>query len=298
MHSGQIMLSVQQVERIVAEQFPQWSDLSITAVHGGGTVNHIFRLGNDLSARFPLVVDDPARTLERLEKEADAIIEFADAISVLAPSPVAIGRQSPDYPGPWAAQTWISGRPAVDADVLNSDVLARDIVQLIKELRAVPTDDRAFKGDGRGGDLQMHDNWMETCFNQSAGMLDAPRLRRVWSRMRELPREQPDMMTHGDLLPTNLLVRGQQLVGVLDAGGFGPADPALDLMGVWSLFDRARRQVVRDELKCSALGWAGGQAWAFEPAMGAVWYYVESNHKMSMMGQRALADIVQEWNVS
>ena len=40
-------------------------------------------------------------------------------------------------------------------------------------------------------------------------------------------------MSHGDLIPGNVLVNDGRLVGILDCGGFGPADPALDLVAAF-----------------------------------------------------------------
>ncbi|MFC5815422.1 hypothetical protein [Nonomuraea harbinensis] len=34
--------------------------------------------------------------------------------------------------------------------------------------------------------------------------------------------------------------------------------------------------------------WERGRAWAFQQAMGAVWYYAETNRAMSRMGRRTL----------
>ena len=45
------------------------------------------------------------------------------------------------------------------------------------------------------------------------------------------------MMSHGDLIPGNVLVSGGRLAGVLDVGGVGPADPALDLVAAWHLLE-------------------------------------------------------------
>jgi aminoglycoside phosphotransferase (APT) family kinase protein len=82
-------------------------------------------------------------------------------------------------------------------------------------------------------------------------------------------------------------IRGGRLTGVIDVGGLGPADPALDLVCAWHLLEPGPRQVLRDDLE-----WERGRAWAFEQAMGAVWYYVESNPAMSSMGQRTLRRIM------
>jgi aminoglycoside phosphotransferase (APT) family kinase protein len=130
---------------------------------------------------------------------------------------------------------------------------------------------------------------MERCFASSEQLLDVVRLRRMWAVMRELPHTPgPDVMTHGDLIPGNALVSGGRLAGILDVGGFGPADPALDLVGAWHLLDAAPRRVLRTALGCTDLEWERGRAWAFEQAMGAVWYYRESNPAMSRMGRRTL----------
>ena len=44
-------------------------------------------------------------------------------------------------------------------------------------------------------------------------------------------------MTHSDLIPGNVLVSAGRLSGILDVGGFGPADPALDLVSAWHLLE-------------------------------------------------------------
>src|SRR5690606_732803 len=106
--------------------------------------------------------------------------------------------------------------------------------------------------------------WMQTCFANSEGLLDVPRLRRLWMVMRDLPRTAPDVMTHGDLTPGNVLVADGRLTGVLDVGDLGPADPALDLIAGWNLLEAKPRRVFRDLLGCDDLDWARGRAWAFE----------------------------------
>jgi len=134
---------------------------------------------------------------------------------------------------------------------------------------------------------------METCFHQSKGLLDVPSLRRMWAAFRELPPPpSADVTTHGDLTPGNVLVSNGRLAGILDVGGLGPADPALDLVGAWHLLLDAPREVLRGQLGCDDLEWERGKAWAFEQSMGAVWYYRDSNASMSTMGLRTLEHLV------
>ncbi|MGH8924453.1 MAG: aminoglycoside phosphotransferase, partial [Acidimicrobiia bacterium] len=40
--------------------------------------------------------------------------------------------------------------------------------------------------------------------------------------------------------------------------------------------------------------WERGKAWAFEQAMGAAWYYQESNPAMHQMGRRTLERILAD----
>jgi aminoglycoside phosphotransferase (APT) family kinase protein len=190
-------------------------------------------------------------------------------------------------------QTWLPGVVATHNDPGKSVAFAHDLCAFINDVRAIDTGGRTFEGRGRGGDLTSHDAWMETCFTRSEHLLDVPRLRRIWANMRDLPRgASADVMTHGDLIPGNVLVSSGRLAGVLDVGGLGPADPALDLVGAWHLLAAGTRQVLREDLGCDDLEWERGMACAFEQAMGTVWYYVKSNPVMSQMGRRTLERIV------
>jgi aminoglycoside phosphotransferase (APT) family kinase protein len=293
MHDDQVDVTTDIVGTLIQEQFPQWSGKAIRPLPSTGTVNAIFRIGNDLSARFPLRPADPAEAQAVLEQEARASAELAQVSRFPVPEPVALGKPGAGYPMPWSVQTWLPGTVASDADPSGSDAFAEDLAAFIADLRDAETRGRLFNGDNRGGVLTHHDDWMAKCFEESEGLLDAPRLRQVWSHLRELPRTGADVMSHGDLIPGNVLVAGDRLGGVLDTGGFGPADPALDLVGAWHLLQSGPREVLRRALACDELEWERGKAWAFEQAMGVVWYYVESNPAMSRMGRRTLARILE-----
>ncbi len=86
---------------------------------------------------------------------------------------------------------------------------------------------------------------MEECFERSVHLVDGPRLRRIWPRLRDLPRISADVMTHGDLTPGNVLVPAGRLAGVIDVGSLGPADLALDLVAAWHLLEAGPREVLR-----------------------------------------------------
>lgn len=288
MHADQLTIATATVRALVDEQFPAWRGLPVRRLASSGTVHAIFRIGDELAARFPVRPDDPAAARRRLAAEAAAARELAGRTRFPTPVPVAIGSPGHGYPLPWLVQTWLPGSTADEQDASTSVEFAYDLAELVAGIRAIDTRGRRFAGAGRGGDLRDHDDWMRTCFARSEGLLDVPRLRRMWTVMRELPRTAPDVMTHGDLIPGNVLVSGGRLTGVLDVGGLGPADPALDLIAAWHLLEDGPRRVFRDRLGCDDLEWARGRAWAFEQAMGAVWYYAETNPAMARFARRTL----------
>jgi hypothetical protein len=69
-------VTVDVVTALVAAQFPAWRHLPITGIASSGTVNALFRIGDQLTAGCPLQPDDFAATLRWLEAEAAAADEL------------------------------------------------------------------------------------------------------------------------------------------------------------------------------------------------------------------------------
>ncbi|WGF87441.1 aminoglycoside phosphotransferase family protein [Marinivivus vitaminiproducens] len=294
MHDDQLPIEADIVRAMIDDQFPAYRHEPIRQVDSSGTDHAIFRIGAEVAARFPLRAADPAACAERLRKEAAAVAAFARHSPFASPRPIGLGRPGPLYPMPWTVQSWLEGDVATPDGLAASKPFALDIAELIRSLRAGNTHGRRFAGQGRGGDLRDHDGWMSACFTESEDLLDVPRLRRLWARLRALPPAGPDVMSHGDLIPANLLVRDGRLVGVLDCGGFGPADPALDLVAAWHLLDREGRDALRARLGSGDAEWRRGADWAFEQAMGLVWYYRTTHPTMSALGRSTLRRILDD----
>nr|WP_269330161.1 phosphotransferase [Kineosporia babensis] len=276
---------------MIAGQFPAWAGLPVRRVQAEGTVNAVFRIGEELAARFPLRPAEPAQARAEFVGEAAAARKLLAASRFPVPEQVALGAPGEGYPMPWAVQTWLSGVTATEVDPSRSPGFADDLAELILDIRAIDTEGQTFSGKGRGGELTSQDAWLEKCFVESAGLLDVPYWRSRWAQWRELPRVAPDLTTHGDLIPGNVLVSAApavRLSGVLDVGGLGPADPALELVAAWHLLGGSTRERLRHGLEEDDLTWERGQAWAFAQAMGLVWYYRESNPTMSQLGRRTL----------
>ncbi|MBB4146194.1 aminoglycoside phosphotransferase family protein [Rhizobium rhizoryzae] len=287
LHDDEIRVDVITASSLIHNQFPEFVDEEIQPFHTG-TDNAVFRIGLRATARFPLRPVEPDVRADTLRHESMAMDEFADHCPVPTPRPIGIGKPGDGYPMPWAVQSWVAGVVATPNGLSTSRAFADDIANLIAALRRADTRQRQFCGQGRGGSLGDHEAWMDTCFKMSEALLDVPKLRRLWERFRALPPHLALAMCHKDLIPANLLVDGERLIGVLDCGGCGPADPALDLVAAWHLFERNERDIVRVRLGCDDVEWERGAAWAFQQAMGLVWYYLDSHPGMAELGRSTL----------
>ncbi len=287
-HDDQIDISRDQVVALVADQLPDLAGIEVVAVNGAGTDHTIYRIGGAVAVRFPLRRAEPDRVLERLRRETAAAIEFRRACQVSAPKPLHLGNPGHGYPLPWTVQTWLPGSTATPTSCERSVTFADHLSAMIQNLRDWDTCGRRFEGTGRGGALSDHDGWVDECIRRNVGQFDTEAMRAMWAGFRRLPREDPDVMCHTDLIPSNLLVDDGHLIGVLDTGGFQPADPALDLVSAWHLLSDTPREQLRTALGCSDLQWERGKAWAFQQAAGLPWYYRDTNPAMAEMGRTTL----------
>ena len=295
MHHDQVHIDSDIARRMIRDQFPQYRHEDVIPVEASGTVNAIFRIGSKSAARFPLRAMNPIECADLLRLESAAMNELVELCPFPTPRPIGLGEPGPPYPMPWTVQTWIEGEAATPAGLSGSTTFALDLVRLVTSLRQSDIRGRSFDGRGRGGSLADHDDWMEVCFSNSEGLLDVAQLRRMWTGFRELPPAGPDVMSHKDLIPANILVQGERLIGVLDGGSFGPADPSLDLVVAWHLLDRQRRSVFRDTIQADELEWKRGAAWAFQQAMGLVWYYRITNPTMNALGRSTILRLLDDF---
>lgn len=295
MHSDQVHIELDLARNLIRDQFPQFEDEEIVALATAGTVNAIFRIGSRYAARFPLRSMDPTECSNLLRAEAAAMNELRACCPFPSPRPIGIGKPGPTYPMPWLVQSWVEGNTATPNGLSGSTAFALDLARLVTSLRTADVKGRHFDGRGRGGHLPDHDDWMAVCFSNSEELLDVACLRRMWAVFRELPAPGTEAMSHKDLIPANLLVRGEHLIGVLDGGGFGPADPSLDLVVAWHLLDRDRRAIFFNTMQASELERRRSAAWALEQAMGLVWYYRLTNPTMSALGRSTISRLLEDF---
>jgi len=267
MHADELDLDEALVRRLLAEQFPGWAELPLRRVEPSGTVNAIFRLGDELSVRLPRR-EGPTRPGG---KELDWLPRLAPLLPVEIPVPVAQGRPSGEYPWFWEIHTWVEGE-TVPVDEIDAIRAARDLAAFVRALQQV---DPEGAPPGRGIPLAVRDEEMEYWFSRF-GRED---VRLEWERaLAAPPWEGPPVWHHGDLDARNWLVRAGRIGGVIDWGSMGVGDPACDVMVAWKLHSAAARDAFREALPTDDATWARARGWAISQAVAALAYYTPENN--------------------
>jgi aminoglycoside phosphotransferase (APT) family kinase protein len=289
MHDGEVDIDAELVGRLVAAQFPQLTDLPISAVQSTGTVNAIYRLGDHLYARLPLV-QEWARDLD---KEWHWLPKLAPRLSLRVPEPVGRGHPAGSYPFSWAIYRWIDGRPYADELVADEHQAAKDLSQFVVELRRVDV----VVGAPRGGrqPLRELDIGTRAAIESARGVIDGDAAAAVWERALEAPAwKGTPVWVHSDLLRPNVLVHGGRLCAVIDFGGVGVGDPAADVIAAWSVFSRTGRGTFRDALDIDDGTWNRARGFALHQAVAIIPYYAETNPGLVALARRTVEEVLAD----
>jgi aminoglycoside phosphotransferase (APT) family kinase protein len=289
MHEGEIEIDTTIVHRLLTEQFPHLAERSITVVRSTGTVNAIYRLGNDLYVRLPRV----QTSAEGIDREWTWLSKLAPQISLTIPQPLARGKPTSWYPCPWAIYHWIEGSPYQDDLISDERQAARDLANFILELRSVDVLDAP-----RGGRNPLTELDAETrcAIESSQGAIDTKAASAAWTRSLEatLWNGKP-VWIHRDLLKPNLLVQDGQLRAVIDFGGVGVGDPAADAIPAWSVFNRVGRETFREALDIDDNVWRRARGYALHQALLIIPYYPETNPEFVTLAQHTVEEILTDF---
>ena len=289
MHEGQVDVDANVVVRLLAAQFPHLQDLRIDAVRSTGTVNALFRIGDGLCARLPLLetwTADIARELRWLP-------QLSRSLTTRIPEPVAAGEPTSFYPFPWAIFRWIVGEPYSDENVDDERRAARTLARFVAELHAIEPGEGAPRGGRRP--LRELDIDTRAAIDGGSDVIDADAAMVVWERSLEAPVWNGEgTWIHGDLLRPNLLVDGGRLCAVIDFGGAGLGDPATDVIPAWAVFGRVGREVFRSALDVDDGTWARARGIALHQAAMIIPYYAETNPGFVALAKRTIEQIVTD----
>lgn len=268
MHADEIDISESLVRRLLDEQFPKWADLPLSRIEPRGTVNVIFRLGDDLSLRLPVRhgSTEPGGT------EFEWLPRLAQHLPMEIPVPVAQGSPSDEYPWFWDVHSWVGGE-TMSIESIDAIQAARDLASFVSALQQI---EPGGAPQGRGIPLDERDRevryWLER-FDGDSAVVDE------WERaLATPPWEGPPVWSHGDLDVRNWLVTQGRISGVIDWGVMGVGDPACDVMVAWKLHSGATRDAFREALPTDEATWERARGWVLSQAIAALAYYTPANN--------------------
>ena len=263
-HTDELDIDEALVRHLVVEQFPDWAELPLERA-GDGTVNVIYRLGRELALRLPRRGGNEAPD----DREARILAAVATRLPVDIPRPVAHGRPGAGYPWFWSVHTWLEGA------LPDGPLPAEEVAGLIRSLRAVDLRGAPEPAGGRNRPLAALEEYVRDALTR----VDAPGALELWEQAAQAPQwEGPRVWIHCDLDARNVLVRDGRLAAVLDWGGAGAGDPALDVMAAWKLVAREERARFRALLDVDDATWLRAQGWATAQALIALGYYTLENY--------------------
>ncbi|MFI7011926.1 aminoglycoside phosphotransferase family protein [Streptomyces sp. NPDC050145] len=271
------------VRRLVDRQFPQWAALPLTPVDPGGSDHVIHRLGPDLAVRLPRRADVRGQA----DKESAWLPRLAPHLPLAVPVPVAVGRPGLGYPFPWAVARWLDGRTATVEEVGGSTRGARQLAGFLRALQsaAPPVDRSGLSGETLGE----RDAGTRRAIARFAHVFDAPAMTQLWeAALAAPPRATGPVWFHGDFHTGNLLTVDGRISAVIDFGGLGFGDPAVDLMVAFTLLSPPARAVFRTALGTDDATWLRGRGWALTTGLSAYAAYAGSSPAIAAQTARQI----------
>jgi aminoglycoside phosphotransferase (APT) family kinase protein len=274
------------VRRLLAAQFPQWADLPLKRVDSSGTVNALYRLGDELVVRLPLRSSGRAD----IELERTWLPLLAPLLPVPVPVPVGRGKPTDEMPADWGVYRWLPGEHPAEgcADV----DLASDLAGFVRAMSRVdlPGAPTAY----RGGSLREQDVGTREAIAELGDRVDVRGVTAAWEEALDTPEwSGPPVWLHGDLMPGNLLVADGRLSAVIDFGTLGVGDPACDLIPAWNLLTGGTREVFRAGLDVDDATWVRGRGKALSMALIQLPYYWDSNPAMAANARYVIQEVLR-----
>lgn len=255
-------IDVPLVERLVAEQFPQWAGLPVREVDPQGWDNRTYRLGDALSVRLP----SAAGYVPAVEKEAGVLPYLAPRLDVAVPELLGTGVPGAGYPFPWSVRRWVDGTVAARAVDLDHREFAAAVGAVLRQLRGIPAADGPVAGTHsfhRGAHPSHYGPEVVAALDALGGAVDRAACERVWRAATASSWTGPGVWFHGDVAPGNLVVDAAgRLAALIDFGTCGVGDPACDLVLAWTFLEPDARRVFADAVRLDRDTWARARGWA------------------------------------
>ncbi|MGW4512257.1 aminoglycoside phosphotransferase family protein [Streptomyces sp. NPDC004393] len=293
LHPGRYPIDDDLVRRLIAGQLPQWAGLAVARFPSGGTVNAMYRLGDSMVVRLPLIAGGAGD----VASERAWLPRLAPLLPTSVPEVLGAGEPAEGYPWPWSVYGWLAGRNPEPDSLAEPELLAKDLAGFVVAMRSVdlPGAPRAH----RGGPVAALDVETRAAIGELRRIpqedVDCDAAIAVWEDALRAPGwDGPPVWLHADLMPGNLLVDGHRLASVIDFGCTGVGDPACDLFPAWNLLPPGAREVFREAVDVDDATWIRGRGRTLSQALIALPYYRKTNPSMAKNARHVIRAVLGE----
>jgi aminoglycoside phosphotransferase (APT) family kinase protein len=280
--------------KLVVTQFPQWADLPIKSVKFGGWDNRTFRLGEKMSLRLPSAAPYAAQ----VEKEQHWLPKLAPFLPLPIPTPLAMGNPDKNYPWHWSIYQWIEGENATIESIEDLQEFAITLAHFLAALQNIDSAGGPKLGRHnffRGGSLNIYDAETRTALIALSGKIDTDLATEVWEGAIRSKWHSKPVWLHGDVAPSNLLVKNGRLNAIIDFGCSGVGDPACDLTIAWTLFSGASREAFFTALPLDGATWARARGWALWKALITLAETIETDIHKSKNAKYRINEVLEDY---
>lgn len=279
--------------KLIAEQFPEYSNLPITDVEKQGHDNRTYRLGDHMLIRMPTAADYALK----VPKEQELLPELAKRLSVSIPAPIKIGKPSTDYPYPFSIYKWLPGKSINLLTLTDQDKeqLAADLAKFLKELQAITDFEGPEPGQHnwwRGDHVSVYDKGAREQIAELAEIIDASKALALWDRACETKWDKKPLWIHGDFAIGNILMDSGKLSAVIDFGGTAVGDPACDLVIAWTYLSGKARKIFIAEMDIDQDTWLRARAWALWKATFELCQIADKNSSDALFQKRIIDEVM------
>ncbi|MFB6396868.1 aminoglycoside phosphotransferase family protein [Polymorphospora sp. 2-325] len=281
------------VRRLIAAQFPQWSDLPVVPVEVDGWDNRTYRLGDDMTVRLPTA----AGYVPGVAKENEWLPRLAPALPVAVPPVLAMGEPGEGYPFPWSVRGWLPGETADRARIDDIPQFAASVAGFVRALHRCDTTGGPAAGEHsfwRGATPAHYDDQTRRCLTALAGHVDTARAAAVWEAAVTSRFDAVPVWFHGDIAPGNLLVADGKLAAVIDFGTSGVGDPACDLVIAWTMFAGDSREAFRAVVDLDDGTWARARGWALWKALLVMADSLGTDPERAAANERGVGEVLAD----
>lgn len=289
------MPTIDLARKIIAKQFPEYSNLSITHVDHQGHDNRTYKLGSNMLIRMPTA----SRYALNIPKEQELLPKLAKYLSLNIPTPIKMGNPSSDYPYPFSIYQWLPGKSInlLTLTVQEKEQLAFDLAIFLKELQSITDVEGPQPGKHnwwRGDHVSVYTKAAQEQIVSLTNFIDTTKALDLWARASATQWSKNPVWIHGDFAIGNILLDNNKLSAIIDFGRFAIGDPACDLVIAYTYLSGKSREIFISEMNIDQETWLRARAWALWKATYELCQITDKNSLEAKLQKQIIDDVIQE----